>query len=190
MSNPVATTGSTRPTAPFRRPFARVVFTAGALAMAILWSGVGCNPGGDDGGNSAAGSDEQRPDARGDGPGTRSATATTSSAGAGTPAADDPGDPPERLLGAWVAEDVPVSMGEVKIKLVFREENGVQILAWSDLPFVGEVRDKTAPYEVHGNTISSEALRGGTSVQYRFAGDDLIIEYQDGKTVRFHPAGQ
>ena len=57
-------------------------------------------------------------------------------------------------------------------------------MEWSDIPFVGQVRDKTAPYEVHGSVISSEAIRGGTSVEYSFESDDLIIKYKEGKTVR------
>ena len=91
----------------------------------------------------------------------------------------------DRLYGTWVARNVDAKMGEVKIQLTFKEDGPVKILAWSDLPFVGQVRDKKAPYEVHGNTISSDAIRGGTSVKYHFDGDDLIIEYGDGKTVLF-----
>ena len=97
-------------------------------------------------------------------------------------------DPAERLYGTWVAEDVDVKIGQVKIRLVFKKEGPVKIAAWSDMPFVGQVRDRSAPYEVHGNKISSDAIRGGTTVTYRFDGDDLVIEYQDGKTVRFHRA--
>jgi hypothetical protein len=91
----------------------------------------------------------------------------------------------ERLHGTWIANDVDVAMGNVKIKLTFKDEGPVKLAAWSDIPFVGQVRDIKAPYEVHGNTISSKAIRGGTSVKYHFEGDDLIIQYQDGKTVRF-----
>lgn len=119
-------------------------------------------------------------------PGTRPTTGPATA-----PAAQNPvkaQDPAERLHGTWVAEDVDVKMGQVKIRLVFKEDGPVKIAAWSDIPFVGQVRDKTAPYEVDGNTISSEAIRGGTTVNYRFDGDDLIIEYKDGKTVRFHRA--
>ncbi len=92
----------------------------------------------------------------------------------------------ERLYGTWLARDVDTKMGEVKIKLTFREEGPMKLAAWSDIPFVGQVRDKTAPYEVHGNVMSSDAIRGGTSVEYSFEGDDLIIKYKEGKTVRFH----
>ena len=91
----------------------------------------------------------------------------------------------ERLYGTWVARDVDTKMGEVKIKLTFRKEGPMKLAAWSDIPFVGQVRDKTAEYEVHGNVISSEAIRGGTSVKYSFEGDDLIIRYKEGKSVRF-----
>lgn len=97
----------------------------------------------------------------------------------------------QRLHGAWVAHDVDTKLGDVKIKLVFHDEGPVKILAWSDLPLVGQVRNKSAPYAVHDHTISSEALRGGTSVKYWF--DDqghLIIQYNDGKTVQFSPAQQ
>lgn len=103
---------------------------------------------------------------------------------AATRAADDEAAH-SRLFGTWVAKDVDASMGEVKIRLTFRKGGPVQILAWSDLPFVGQVRDKEAAYEIHGNTLTSAALRGGTSVNYRFDGKDLLIEYKEGKTVRF-----
>ena len=91
----------------------------------------------------------------------------------------------QRLYGTWVARDVDAKVGEVKIRLTFREEGPMKLAAWSDIPFVGQVRDKTGPYEVHGNVISSDAIRGGTSVEYSFDGDDLIIKYKEGKTVRF-----
>ncbi len=91
----------------------------------------------------------------------------------------------DRLYGTWVARDADTKMGEVKIKLTFREDGPMKLAAWSDIPFVGQVRDKTAQYEVRGNVISSEAIRGGTSVEYWFEGDDLVIKYKEGKTVRF-----
>ena len=90
-----------------------------------------------------------------------------------------------KLYGTWLARDVDTKLGEVKIKLTFREEGPMKLAAWSDIPFVGQVRDKTAPYDVQGNVISSDAIRGGTSVEYSFDGDDLIIKYKEGKTVRF-----
>jgi hypothetical protein len=96
--------------------------------------------------------------------------------------------PPEKLYGTWVANDIDAKLGEVKIKLVFKQEGPVKILAWSDLPFVGQVRDKSAPYEATSDTISSDAIRGGTSVKYWFAGDQLVIQYGDGKTVKFRRA--
>ena len=91
----------------------------------------------------------------------------------------------QKLNGVWVAEDVDVALGSVRVQLTFREEGPMKLAAWSDVPFVGQVRDKTAPYEVHGNVISSEAIRGGTTVEYWFDEDDLIIKYREGKTVRF-----
>ncbi len=94
--------------------------------------------------------------------------------------------PEQQLVGTWVANDVDVKMGQVKIKLTFHEAGGMKLAAWSDIPFVGQVRDKKGAYEVHGNVISSEAIRGGTSVIFWFENDDLLIQYKDGKTVRFH----
>ena len=90
-----------------------------------------------------------------------------------------------KLNGVWVAEDVDAKLGTVKIRLTFQKVGPMKLAAWSDIPFVGQVRDKTAPYEVHGNIISSEAIRGGTTVEYWFEDDDLIIKYREGKTVRF-----
>lgn len=91
----------------------------------------------------------------------------------------------QKLYGTWIANDVDARLGQVKVKLTFRQEGPMKLAAWSDVPFVGQVRDKTATYQVNGNVISSDAIRGGTSVEYWFEGDDLIIRYKDGKTVRF-----
>lgn len=91
----------------------------------------------------------------------------------------------EKLMGTWVAKDVDAKIGQVKIKLTFRKDGPMKLAAWSDIPFVGQVRDKTAPYEVHGDVISSDAIRGGTSVTYWFEGEQLLIRYKEGKTVRF-----
>lgn len=115
-------------------------------------------------------------------PSTRQATAR--SAPAMTRAADAR-SPEERLYGTWFAKDVDAKMGEVDIKLTFREEGPMKLAAWSDIPFAGQVRDETGSFEVQGNVISSTAIRGGTSVTYSFDGDDLIIQYKEGKTVRF-----
>ena len=91
----------------------------------------------------------------------------------------------QKLNGVWVARDVDAKLGTVKIRLTFQKVGPMKLAAWSDIPFVGQVRDRTAPYEVHGNVISSEAIRGGTTVEYWFEGDDLIIKYREGKTIRF-----
>ena len=92
----------------------------------------------------------------------------------------------DKLMGTWIAEDVDAKLGQVKIKLTFRKEGPMKLAAWSDIPFVGQVRDKAAPYEVHGDVISSDVIRGGTSVTYWFEGDQLVIRYKEGKTVAFH----
>jgi len=92
----------------------------------------------------------------------------------------------DKLMGSWIAHDVDVKIGQVKIKLTFRKEGQMKLAAWSDIPFAGQVRDKTAPYEVNGDVISSAAIRDGTSVNYWFEGEQLIIRYKEGKTVAFH----
>lgn len=94
----------------------------------------------------------------------------------------------DRLYGSWVADDVDAKIGSVKIKLTFHQDGPMKLAAWSDIPFVGQVRNKTCPYQVQGDVISSEAIRGGTSVHYHFDGNDLMIRYNEGKAVRFHPA--
>lgn len=93
--------------------------------------------------------------------------------------------PPEKLYGTWIAKDVDAKMGEVKVKLTFREEGPVKLLAWSDIPFVGKVKDLKGPYEVHGDTISSKAIRGGTKAKYSFEGEQLVLQFEGGKVVRF-----
>lgn len=96
---------------------------------------------------------------------------------------------PDKLVGTWVAKNVETDSGQADIRLTFREEGPLKLMAWSDLWLVGQVRDKTAPYKVTENTISSEAIRGGTVVKYRFSpSGNLIIEYQDGETVEFQRA--
>ncbi len=92
----------------------------------------------------------------------------------------------DKLMGSWIAKDVDAKLGEVKIKLIFRKEGQMKLAAWSDIPFAGQVRDKTATFEVHGDVISSDAIRDGTSVTYWFEGEQLVIRYKEGKTVKFH----
>ena len=84
-----------------------------------------------------------------------------------------------------MSTDVDSPVGDLKVQVTFRREGPVRIVAWSELPFVGKVRETKGPYDVHGDTISSSAIRGGSSVKYRFDGEQLLITYADGKTVRF-----
>lgn len=146
------------------------------FVLAVIMLTPGCHR--IDGAGEPAGTTSDRPDGQ-----RRASPQARTAATEPTGAEETPTH--EKLYGTWVARDVDSKLGEVKVRLTFRREGPVKIVAWSDIPFVGKVRDKTAPYEVHGNTISSGALRGGTSVQFRFDGGDLIIEYKDGKTVRF-----
>ncbi|HPF14808.1 MAG: hypothetical protein H6830_07075 [Planctomycetes bacterium] len=81
-------------------------------------------------------------------------------------AAVDNRTPEERLQGTWVAKGVDVSMGEITIQWTFRNEGGMKLAAWSDTPFVGQVRDRKGSYEILGSVLSSQAIRGGTSVEF------------------------
>ena len=87
-------------------------------------------------------------------------------------------DSAEKLYGTWIANDVGARMGEVKIKLTFRKEVPMTILAWSAIPFAGKVKKLDAPYEVYGETILSKAIRGGTTSRYSFEGEHLDEEVQ------------
>lgn len=93
---------------------------------------------------------------------------------------------PHRLNGSWVAEDVDVKIGEVTIALTFPDEGPMNIVAWSEIPFVGEVKNLTVPYVVQGDTISSKAIRGGTKARYGFEGEQLVLQFENGTTIRFH----
>lgn len=98
---------------------------------------------------------------------------------------EKPSRPPERLYGTWIAKDVDAKMGEVKIRLTFRQEKKATVLAWSDIPFVGQVRDLEGPFSVHGDTISSEAIRDGKKAKFSFESDQLVLRFKSGKVVRF-----
>jgi hypothetical protein len=93
--------------------------------------------------------------------------------------------PPEQLYGTWVAKDVEAKVGKVTIKMSFREEDGMKLVAWSELFFVGKVKDMKGPYKVRGDTISSKAIRGGTKAKFWFEGERLVLQFEDGKIVRF-----
>jgi hypothetical protein len=107
----------------------------------------------------------------------------------GTPvqvASDEkPAQPPERLYGTWIAKDVDAELGEVKIRLTFRREEKATLLAWSDIPFVGKVRDLEGPFSVADETISSEAIRDGKRADFSFEGDQLVLRFKSGKIIRF-----
>lgn len=102
---------------------------------------------------------------------------------------EKPSQPPERLYGTWTAKDVDAKMGEVKIRLTFRREKKVSVLAWSDIPFVGQVRDLQGSFSVHGDTISSEAIRDGKKANFSFESDQLVLRFKSGKVVRFDRSG-
>lgn len=93
---------------------------------------------------------------------------------------------PQRLKGNWIAEDVDAKIGEVTIRLTFPDEGPMNIVAWSEIPFVGEVKNLTAPYVVQGDTISSKAIRGGAKARYEFEGEYLVLQFENGTTIRFH----
>lgn len=93
--------------------------------------------------------------------------------------------PPERLYGTWTAQDVDAKMGEVRIRLTFLREEKATLLAWSDIPFVGQVRDIKGSFSVHGDTISSEAIRDGKEATFSFEDGQLVLRFKSGKVVRF-----
>jgi hypothetical protein len=98
---------------------------------------------------------------------------------------EKPSHPPEQLYGTWTAKDVDVKMGEVKIRLTFRREKKATLLAWSDIPLVGQCRDRKESFSVHGDTISSEAIRDGKKARFSFESDQLVLRFKSGKVVRF-----
>jgi hypothetical protein len=90
-----------------------------------------------------------------------------------------------RLHGSWIAENVGAKIGEVTIRLTFPDQGPMNIVAWSEIPFVGEVRNLTEPYAIEGDTISSKAIRGGTKARYGFEGEQLVLQFENGRTIRF-----
>lgn len=93
--------------------------------------------------------------------------------------------PPERLYGTWIAKDVDAKMGEVKIRLTFSREKKVGFMAWSDIPFVGKVRDLKGAFSVDGDTIRSEAIRDGKKANFSFEDKQLLLRFTSGKVLRF-----
>ncbi len=92
---------------------------------------------------------------------------------------------PERLYNTWTALDVDAEMGEVEIRITFSREEKVLVLAWSDIPFVGKVRDLKGPFSVLGDTISSEAIRDGKNAIFSFESNQLVLRFKSGKVIRF-----
>lgn len=93
--------------------------------------------------------------------------------------------PPAQLYGTWIAKDVDAKLGEVKIRLTFLVEKKATLMAWSDIPFAGKVRDLEGAFTVHGDTISSEALRDGKKAKFSFKNDQLVLRFISGKVIRF-----
>lgn len=93
--------------------------------------------------------------------------------------------PPKRLYGIWTAKDVDAKMGAVRIRLTFRHEKKVTLLAWSELFFIGQVRNLKGSFSVQGDTISSEAIRDGKKATFSFEHDQLVLRFKNGKVVRF-----
>lgn len=98
---------------------------------------------------------------------------------------EKPSEPPEQLYGTWTAKDVDAKMGEVEIQLTFYREQKATLLAWSDIPFVGQVRNLKGAFSVDGNTVSSVAIRDGKKAKFSFEHDQLVLRFKSGKVVRF-----
>lgn len=102
----------------------------------------------------------------------------------------------ETLSGTWLAEDVSAPVGDVKIRLRFREDGPVRLIAISELPFGGEVKDTESPYHVEDGKIIAPEIGDGVSMPYYFEDDRLVLEYKPGQTVRLRkveeedPAGE
>lgn len=93
---------------------------------------------------------------------------------------------PERLFGTWQSiGTVDTPLGAATIRLTFRQEGPVRIVATSTLPLLGQLEEKSGPYYVENGQIISDTIRGGTAVDYWFEGDNLAIEYKPGEMVRF-----
>lgn len=120
-----------------------------------------------------------------DSTGNRSADARHSSATPSDPNSGRNTGPPERLFGTWTASNVQSPIGEVRIQLTFKEDGPVRIMAWSELPLVGQVRNKTAAYTVEGGVIRSDAVGNGTRCEYWFEDGHLMLRYEDGRVIRF-----
>ncbi len=98
---------------------------------------------------------------------------------------EKPSRPAERLYGTWIAKNVDAKTGEVQIRLTFRQEKKVSFMAWSDIPFVGQVRDLKGSFSLQGDTISSEAIRDGKEAKFSFERDQLVLRFKSGKVVHF-----
>ncbi|WP_322628307.1 hypothetical protein [Halothiobacillus sp.] len=96
-----------------------------------------------------------------------------------------PSHPPERLYGTWIAKGVDAKMGEVRIRLTFRRGKKVSFLAWSDIPFVGQVRNLQGSFSVDGDKIKSKAIRDGKKATFSFEGKQLVLHFKSGKVVHF-----
>lgn len=103
------------------------------------------------------------------------------------PAAATP-DIVERLYGRWVSEEVNTKAGPTINTIEFRRDGTVRIDTRSTLPLLGHLRTTEGPFRVEGETLTSDSIEGGTTVKFRFEGDDLLIETKDQKTIRLHPA--
>ncbi len=99
---------------------------------------------------------------------------------------EKPSHVPERLYGTWTAKDVDAKLGEVEIRLSFLRAETASLMAWSDVPFVGQVRDLKGPFSVYGDTISSKAIRDGEKATFSFVNDQLVLRFKSGKVVRFN----
>lgn len=47
-------------------------------------------------------------------------------------------------------------------------------MAWSDILFVGQVRNLERPFTIDGNTIQSQAIRNGKEAKFSFERKQLV----------------
>jgi hypothetical protein len=104
------------------------------------------------------------------------------------PAAISKEDPAERLYGTWISEEVPTRVGPTVNTVTFRKDGTVRIDTKSALPLLGHLRTTEGPFQVEGDTLSSDTIEGGTRMHFDFDGDVLVLRTKKDKIIRLHPA--
>ncbi len=98
--------------------------------------------------------------------------------------ADDPGDPDDRLTGTWKATGVETPAGPAEMTVIFRENETGRVVAVSELPFMGQLKEVNTGYTLKDGKIHCEA--DGRVMPYSFEGQHtLLLQYEADRTIRF-----